>query len=132
MINTIEQFGRNAGKVWKALNDNYSLSAIELIEQTSLREYELFISIGWLARENKIRKDGEYFRLDNSNLDNEIGYNAGMIWNLLYKEGDLDIKGLLNKLDFDEKNLYSAIGWLARENKIKIKKGYIKNNLNRF
>jgi hypothetical protein len=130
MINTIEQFGRNAGKVWKALKDNNSLSDIELIELTSLREYELYIAIGWLAKENKIRRDGEYFKLDISNITYQIGQNAGIIWRLLYTEGDLDIKGLFTKLKIDEKDAYSAIGWLARENKIKIKKGYIQNQMN--
>jgi len=65
MINTIEQFGRNAGKVWNVLNNNNNLlTDFKLMDLTSLREYELYIAIGWLAKENKIRKEGEYFRLD--------------------------------------------------------------------
>ena len=132
MINTIEQFGRNAGQVWNALKENNSLSDRELIEITSLREYELYIAIGWLAKENKIRKDGGNFKLDISNLIQEIGQNAGLIWRLLYNEGDLDIKGLFTKINIDEKDAYSAIGWLARENKIKIKKGYIKNKMKKI
>ena len=71
MINTIEQFGRNAGKVWNVLNNsNNLLTDFKLMDLTSLREYELYIAIGWLAKENKIRKEGEYFRLDNTNLTN--------------------------------------------------------------
>jgi hypothetical protein len=126
MINTIEQFGRNAGKVWKVLNDNNLLTDFKLMDLTSLREYELYIAIGWLAKENKIRKDGEYFRLDNSNLTNQIGKNAGIIWRFLYKEGDINIHDLLFTLKIDEKEIYSAIGWLAKENKIKIKKDIYK------
>ena len=76
--------------------------------------------------ENKIRKDGEYFKLENTNLSYHIGQNAGIIWTLLSEEGDIDINGLLLKLNMDEKNIFSAIGWLARENKIKIKKDIYK------
>jgi hypothetical protein len=132
MIHSIEQFGRNAGLVWNVLKDNNFLSDLELIELTSLREYELYIAIGWLARENKIRKEGECFKLDSSNLDYKIGQTAGRIWNLLYQEGDFKVKDLLNKLDINENDVYSAIGWLAREDKIKIKKGYIKNFKDKF
>lgn len=126
MINTIEQFGRNAGKVWNVLKRNISLTDLELIELTSLREYEVYIAIGWLARENKIRKDENKYKLDTSNLEFEIGENAGLIWNLLNNEGDLHINKLLSKLRIDEKDIYSAVGWLSRENKIKIKKDIYK------
>jgi len=126
MINTIEQFGRNAGKVWDVLKKNISLTDLELIELTSLREYEIFIAIGWLARENKIRKDENKYKLDTTNLEFEIGENAGLIWRLLNNEGDLHINRLLSKLKINEKDIYSAIGWLSRENKIKIKKDIYK------
>ena len=126
MINTIEQFGRNAGKVWNVLNKNKSLTDVELLELTSLREYELYIAIGWLARENKIRKDDNKFKLDNTNLEFEIGENSGLIWRFLYNEGDFHINRLLSKLKINEKDIYSAVGWLARENKIKIKKDIYK------
>jgi hypothetical protein len=126
MINNIEQFGRNAGKVWNILNENNLLTIKELLDLTSLREYELFIAIGWLAKENKIKKDGEYFKLDITNLSTQIGKNAGIIWRLLYEEGDIDIHSLIFKLKINENDIYSAIGWLARENKIKIKRDIYK------
>ena len=56
----------------------------------------------------------------------EIGENAGLIWRFLYNEGDFHINGLLSKLKINEKDIYSAVGWLARENKIKIKKDIYK------
>ena len=64
MINTLEQFGRNAGKLWETLNVKGSLTEAKLIETTSLRPYEFHIAVGWLAKENKVRKDGEFYRLD--------------------------------------------------------------------
>lgn len=126
MINNIEQFGRNAGIVWNILYKNNLLTDLELIELTSLREYEIYIAIGWLAKENKIKKNGKYFKLDETNFGYDVGKNAGLIWKFLSKVGDSDIDNLLLKLNIDEKDLYLAIGWLARENKIKIKKNMYK------
>jgi hypothetical protein len=47
--------GINAGAIWSALNEKGSLSIREIGEHTHLRELSIYYSIGWLARENKIR-----------------------------------------------------------------------------
>ncbi|MFE3846284.1 winged helix-turn-helix domain-containing protein [Thermoplasmatota archaeon] len=44
------------------------------------------------------------------------------MWRILNNEGDIEIHSLVYKLQINENDIYSAIGWLARENKIKIKK----------
>lgn len=51
----------------------------------------------------------------------EIGANAGLVWNALSESKQLTIKEVkkITKLKKD-KELYSAIGWLAREEKILI------------
>ena len=64
MINSIEQLGRNAGKVWDAISQNGPQTESQLLETTSLRDYELHAAIGWLARENKISKEGDRYQLD--------------------------------------------------------------------
>ena len=48
-----------------------------------------------------------------------IGTNAGLIWNALDKLGKMDTKALkkATKLRTD-KELYAAIGWLAKEGKL--------------
>lgn len=48
-----------------------------------------------------------------------IGSNAGLVWNALDKLGKMDIKALkkATKLRAD-KDLYAAIGWLAKEGKL--------------
>lgn len=121
MINTLEQFGRNAGKVWEMLNANGSLAEAELIETTSLRPYEFHIAVGWLAKENKIRKDGEFYQLDETNLNDKIGEDAGKIWTVLYAEGKTDMLHISKLTQIEEMDTYLAIGWLARENKIRLK-----------
>lgn len=48
-----------------------------------------------------------------------IGTNAGLVWNALDTLGKMDIKALkkATKLRTD-KELYAAIGWLAKEGKL--------------
>lgn len=50
----------------------------------------------------------------------EIGTNAGVIWNLLNNYQKWDIPKLCEASGLSEKEVYTAIGWLARENKIEI------------
>ncbi|HAR37967.1 MAG: hypothetical protein A2W86_13925 [Bacteroidetes bacterium GWD2_45_23] len=51
-----------------------------------------------------------------------IGTNAGIIWNLLNNNQKWSITQLQEASGLSEKEIYSAIGWLARENKIEIDK----------
>ena len=51
----IEEIGKNAGIVWRTLNNNQQdMSLQELSAATRLSPIELGAAIGWLARENKI------------------------------------------------------------------------------
>ncbi len=47
----------------------------------------------------------------------KIGENAGAIWNAL-QEGGLNLKGLKKATKLKNEDLYLALGWLARENKL--------------
>ncbi|MDR0422094.1 MAG: winged helix-turn-helix domain-containing protein [Proteiniphilum sp.] len=49
-----------------------------------------------------------------------IGTNAGVIWDLLNDYRKWDIPKLCEASGLSEKDLHTAIGWLARENKIEI------------
>jgi hypothetical protein len=48
-----------------------------------------------------------------------IGANAGLVWNTLNTSGSLSIKDLkkLTKIKTD-KLIFSALGWLAKEDKL--------------
>ena len=52
-----------------------------------------------------------------------IGTNAGIIWGLLSNNEKWDISRLAHAAGLAEKDIYAAIGWLARENKIEIEEG---------
>jgi hypothetical protein len=49
----------------------------------------------------------------------KIGTNAGLIWNSL-QDGELSIKAVKKTTKLTEKDLNLALGWLAREGKIKL------------
>jgi hypothetical protein len=48
----------------------------------------------------------------------KIGENAGTIWKALNELGKLNISALKKKTKLDDKHLFFALGWLAKENKI--------------
>jgi hypothetical protein len=51
-------------------------------------------------------------------LKEEIGINAGFVWKAL-EDGELNLKIVKKKTKLAEKDLYLALGWLARESKVK-------------
>ena len=51
-----------------------------------------------------------------------IGTNAGIVWNLLNNSQKWSVAQLKEASGLSEREIYAAIGWLARENKIEIEK----------
>ena len=49
-----------------------------------------------------------------------IGEWAAKAWTALNEQGALSMKGLKKATKLKEKELYAAIGWLAREGKLNI------------
>lgn len=48
----------------------------------------------------------------------EFGWNAGKVWTILHSKGPLKEETLLRNTKLTQDQLWTAIGWLARENKI--------------
>lgn len=48
----------------------------------------------------------------------QIGTNAGKVWTLLDEKGRLNVKEIKKATKLTDKDLYAALGWLAREGKI--------------
>ena len=118
MRDIIQNFGKNAGKIWEQLDKYGSIKQTKLIKMAKLRELDFFAAIGWLARENKILKEGIYYKLGDTNLNEKIGSNAGIIWQTLHSLGYVDSYFLPRVSGLTERETYSAIGWLAREGKL--------------
>jgi len=57
-----------------------------------------------------------------SNINDKFGQNAGKIWRTLNSHGVLTKRELISKTNLSIRDFYSALGWLARENKIFQKK----------
>jgi len=114
-----KNFGENAGKIWISLNTFGPQNESSLIKNTRLSLEDFFSGIGWLARENKIYKDGPYYKLGETNLTNIIGEYAGKVWRLLESQGQVEVPSIARITQIKIQDAYSALGWLAREDKIK-------------
>ncbi len=60
-------------------------------------------------------------------IEPEIGEKAGEIWHILNNDGPQTLSQLKKKLGNSNELLNFALGWLAREDKVRItpeKKGY--------
>ena len=51
-------------------------------------------------------------------LNEKIGNNAGLVWTAL-SNGELNVKAVKKATKLNEKDLNLALGWLAREGKVK-------------
>lgn len=114
------KFGDNAGKIWKVLHEHGVMKEQLLLDLTQLTAEDFYAGVGWLAREDKIRKENDSYQLGNTNLTEKVGAVAGKIWKILdiWEEADLEtIKRLTSD---EEKDIFAALGWLAREDKINV------------
>lgn len=62
------------------------------------------------------------YKLGETNLTNKIGEDAGEVWKTLNTLENVDISSIANLAQIGEKDAYSAVGWLTREDKIQAKK----------
>ena len=134
MRNIIDEYGRNAGKIWETLNTKGPLNQTKLIRNTKLKNYEFHSAIGWLARENKINRqnteqDPSYI-LGETNLTTKIGRDAGRVWDTLSKLGENDASSISKYSHIQQDEVYAALGWLAREDKIDV--NYERNHQIKF
>ena len=53
-------------------------------------------------------------------MKEKIGSNAGIVWNVLYGNGEMTLKDVKKATKLTEKDLYAALGWLSREDKVVI------------
>ncbi len=55
-----------------------------------------------------------------ASVDEFFGANAGIVWSALDEGGPQNIAALKRRTKLSEAQLYGALGWLAREGKLKI------------
>jgi hypothetical protein len=117
IINTI---GEGAGRIWKELNAEGSQNQNRLMKRTELPEKYFYASIGWLARENKISQYGMYYKLSETNLNEKISTNVEKLINVLKDFNEIDEHYLPKLTGLSEEEIYTALGWLAREGKLSV------------
>jgi hypothetical protein len=113
--------GNNAGRLYEILNEYGPQVQTKLLEKMQVTEDELFGAIGWLARENKVKRDTRRYKVGETNLTETIGTNAGKVWHALQKRNDIDVTTIARLAKISKRDCYSALGWLAREDKISAK-----------
>lgn len=52
----------------------------------------------------------------------QIGENAGIVWRTLESKGSLSFEELQTETNLDLLQVFTAVGWLAREDKISFNK----------
>lgn len=132
MKKNVEEFGQNAGKIWEVLNARGTLTQNKLIDTTKLMADDFYVAIGWLARENKIQKIGLMYSLGETNLNDTIGDAAGKVWKVLDTWGEVDISNIPKLAEINPRDAYCALGWLAREGKLRSRTLKPKHNQIKF
>ena len=122
MVDFVDSFGKYAEKVWKLLTSEGPQTEKNLIGKTNLKNNEFYCAVGWLAKENKICREDTTYMLGETNLTNKIGKDAGMVWKMLDMWGEVDIESISRLAQIDENDVFYAVGWLAREEKLDGKK----------
>jgi hypothetical protein len=123
-------FGYNAGTLWNILEKNGPLKKGKIIKMTNLKDRDFYCAVGWLARENKIaREKKDLYKLDYTNLTNEIGHNAGKVWQVMNIWGEIDASTIKKLADINDEKFYCALGWLAKEDKLIIDEDSTKYNI---
>jgi hypothetical protein len=51
-------------------------------------------------------------------VESIFGVNAGIVWNALNLNGPMSIDNLVKATTLDPEEIYAALGWLGRENKV--------------
>jgi len=118
MINIVEECGRNAGRIWETLRSQGPMPETKLMNLTKLKEHEFYSAVGWLARENKIIRDGTIYKLGETNLTSKIGYAAGRVYTTFETMKEVEVSEIPQLAELELKDVHAALGWLARENKI--------------
>lgn len=121
MNEIIKSYGHNAGKIWRVINENGPQVQTKLLKLTDLREEDFYGGLGWLARENKIRKEKRTYKLGETNMTQNIGKNAGRVWEALSQNNEIDVSTIARVTKLEKSDCYLALGWLACEGKITAK-----------
>ena len=104
-MDIINSFEQSVDKVWKALDSKGPLTENKLIWRTKLENNMFYSAVGWLARENKICKEGDTYKLGETNLTSKIGKDAGKVWRALDTWGKIDVVSISRLARIEEEDV---------------------------
>ena len=55
-------------------------------------------------------------------IESVFGVKAGIVWKVLNKNGPSNIGDLVKNISMSREEVYGALGWLGRENKITVER----------
>jgi hypothetical protein len=89
------------------------------------RAYPFTEKLDEKKKEELAKRKDEADSKDNAEMTQEsvesiFGINAGIVWNALNKNGPLTISDLMKATALQPEEIYVALGWLGRENKISV------------
>lgn len=58
--------------------------------------------------------------VESNSLIDQIGETAGKVWHTLLQHGELTMTKLAKEVDAPRDRVMQAVGWLARENKVRV------------
>jgi len=114
-----DSIGTSAGMVWRVLDLKGKATRYQLINETELKAPEIDAAVGWLSKENKIHRNGEFFSLEQTNMDKTIGFNAKIVFKVL-KEVPFSVSTLHKITELNAIEIHQAIGWLTKEGNINL------------
>ena len=118
MVDFVGSLGKYVGEVWTFLDSNGPQTEQNILAKTNLKTNELCFAVGWLSKENKISKDDTTYKLGETNLKSKIGKDAGHVWKILDMWGEVDLESISRLAKIEESDVFCAVGWLAREEKL--------------
>jgi len=120
-----KSIGMIANRFKKIIDTGKQLTYLDVHKKLNVSENEYYAAVGWLARENKVSNTGFTLHFLDTDSDVKICNDAKKVWKVLETHGEVNITSIrkLTRIDSDE--VFSALGWLARENKIDFHKKYI-------
>jgi len=60
--------------------------------------------------------------MEETTVELEFGVKAGIVWEVLNKNGPSNIGDIVKATEFRRELVYGALGWLGRENKITLQR----------
>lgn len=122
MDKNVKRIKEYADKILNCSENKTFRSIDELKEKTDLKEDKVHLGLGWLAKNEEIQGvlKNERNEGNKSIMNQDVEENAEKIKHVLMNQSKKNVATLSKISELPSNEVYAAIGFLAREGKIKI------------